>query len=187
MILSVKLCHDHCLENVTMTIIDTFFFTIFDKCFCIRILVVGAHWDTVDKTGGLNDNGSEFITNCCQIMLSSTNVLDVIVNNSAFMIMWTQVRDGGAAWASTSSLPWPVQEQVRDDHDHWSCWSSDHDYNHDANHGYYADHDYDTDRNVWRTVFEIQDYKPSLIRESLTYQNQQCFAGGATKAVCTLC
>ena len=22
-----------------------------------RILVVGAHWDTVDKTGGLNDNG----------------------------------------------------------------------------------------------------------------------------------
>ena len=110
-------------------------------------------------------------------MLSSTNLLDVIVNNSAFMIMWTQVRDGGTAWASTSSLSWPVQEQVRDDHDKWSCWSSDHDYNHDAKHGYTADYDYDTDRNVWRTVFEIQDYKPSLIRESLTYQNQ-CFAGG---------
>ena len=24
-----------------------------------RILVVGAHWDTVDKTGGLDDNGYE--------------------------------------------------------------------------------------------------------------------------------
>ena len=69
-----------------MTIID-FFLPSLTNVFCIRILVVGAHWDTVDKTGGLNDNGSEFITNCCQIMLSSRTVLDVIVNNSAFMIM----------------------------------------------------------------------------------------------------
>ena len=95
------------------------------------------------------------------------------------MIMWTQVRDGGAAWASTSSLPWPVQEQVRDDHDKWSCWSSDHDYNHDANHGYNADHDYDTDRNLWRTVFcdsGLQDFA----NKGIPYVPKLMFCGRAT-------
>ena len=26
--------------------------------YCIQVLVVGAHWDTVTNTGGLDDNGS---------------------------------------------------------------------------------------------------------------------------------
>ena len=60
-------------------------------------------------------------------------------------------------------------------------------YNYDANHGYNADHDYDIARNVWRTVFEIQDYKRAFANKGIPYVPKPMFCGRATKAVCTQC
>ena len=39
-------------------------FSLVETLFGPRVLVVGAHWDTVDGTGGLNDNGSGMLSEC---------------------------------------------------------------------------------------------------------------------------